>query len=227
MGLYSDSVATAYGQPIAYRKDAGLTVLDAGFNYLSDMVDYHGASWAVFETTEGNRFLTVAAHLSKNVDENGNESAQWVENVLEIVELAKVKYGQLPIVMGGDWFFAQGNYYSTAYNAVITNGYEDVSETAAQKHSAGKGTAHDIGAGTQNGVEIDILFITPEWFNALSHKIVIDFYTVNSSDHYPVVADLQFAKSATSDDIPNAFDGKLDIEDEGTVGSGAWQSAVQ
>ncbi len=227
LGLYSDSEATSYGQPIAYRKDAGLTVLDAGFNYLSDLVDYHGASWAVFETEEGNRFLTVAAHLSKNEDSNGNESAQWVENVLEIVELAKVKYGQLPIVMGGDWFFAQGNYYSTAYNAVIANGYEDVSETAVQKHSAGKGTSHDIGVGTQNGAEIDIFFITPEWFNALSHKIVIDFYTVNSSDHYPVVADLQFAKSATSDDIPNAFDGKLDIEDEGTVGSGSWQSAVQ
>ena len=223
LGLYSNSEETSYGQPIAYRKDAGLTVLDAGFNYLSDLINYHGASWAVFEATNGNRFLVLAAHLSKNEDSNGKTITTWVENVMEIANLARLRYGNLPMVFGGDWYFSQSqSYYGAAYDYMIAQGLVDASETALKKHSPTIGTYHPIGEGKQDGVKQDLFFITPEWFQALSHKVIVDFYTVNASDHYPVITDIQFTKSATENDIPNDFDGKLDIEEEGTVGSGSW-----
>ena len=196
-----------YAVPVAYRKDAGLTLLDSGFTYLSNMKeDYHGVSWAVFQTVEGNRFLAASVHLCENVviDANGNKvhSSVWVEDVLKAVKVAQDRYGNLPVALGGDWYFGQ-SYYATAYNYMIAQGYADVSENAIVPYSVGVGTCHDLGVEQTNRSEIDLIFTNPEWFRTLAHKIIVDDCTTNSSDHYPIFADLQFTKPATEDDIPN------------------------
>ncbi|MBR7098916.1 MAG: hypothetical protein IKC59_05825 [Clostridia bacterium] len=209
---------------IAYRNGADLTVLDAGYSYLSDAVNYHGAQWAVFETADGNRFLVTAVHLSQNTDKEGNEITAWAEDVMEIVNVAREDYGDLPVVMGGDWYFGKG-WYGEAYDYIIEQGFDDASEVATNKYSPAIGTSHTIGIGKQDGVEQDLIFINPQWFKALSHKIVVDFYTVNSSDHYPVFADLQFLKSSGEGDIPVMPDGDehLGVEDESEGCVGSWE----
>lgn len=205
LGIVDDGKAAnakrTYNVPIAYRKDAGLTVIDSGFTYLSDLINYHGTLWAVFETENGYRFLVASNHLSKNVvkNEEGKEvqSPVYSEDVLKAVQVARDRYGDLPVVLCGDWFFGQ-SYYATAYRYMIGHGLVDVSETAAEKHSVGIGTYHDIGVEQTGRVEEDLLFVNPEWFSALSHKIIVDFCTNYSSDHYPVFADLRFVKPATT-----------------------------
>ena len=197
---YANSPKT-YSCPVAYRKDAGLTPLSSGFNYLSDGVDFHGCAWTVFQTAGGYRFLAASAHLSQNVDADGKHSTRFVEDVLAMVNVARRQYGDLPMVLNGDWYFWQTGY-AKAYNYMVAQGMDDVSETAVTKHSVGVGTYHDIGKDEQHRAEEDLIFVTPAWFKALSHKIIVDYYTVNSSDHYPVFADLQFAKPATETAIP-------------------------
>ena len=66
------------------------------------------------------------------------------------------------------------------------------------------------------------------WLQALAHKNLVDFYTVNGSDHYPVLADYALIKSSTADDIPPFDDGTgdLDIVEEGPGGSGEWGTDV-
>ncbi len=216
-----------YSFPVAYRKDAGLTVIDSGYNYLSDMLSFHGCAWTVFQTADGNRFLAASAHLSENKTSSGQSMTTWAEDVMEAVNEARKLYGDLPMALNGDWFFAQ-NLDKIAYDYIIAQGFEDVSETAVTKHSVAIGTYHTIGLGEQGRVEEDIIFSTPSWFKALSHKIIVDFYTVNGSDHYPVLADLQFVKSAKAEDIPKYDDGseQLEIVDEGPGGSGTWASGV-
>lgn len=211
LGLYPDvagqdgrTTARQYSFPVAYRKDAGLRVLDAGFNYLADMLPYHGCAWTVLETAEGNRFLAASVHLSENVDDNKKASTRWVENVMEIVNVARDRFGKLPLVLNGDWYFAQTGTYKVAYNYMIAQNLADVSETADAKHSVGCGTFHTIGMEQRNRIEEDLIFITPEWFRVLSHKVLVDFYTTNGSDHYPVLADLQFTAVADKTTIPDA-----------------------
>lgn len=212
-----------YATPIAFRKNSGLKEIESGFSYLSNMISYHGVSWTVFETSEGNRFLAVSAHLSNNRNEDNEWITTYAEDALRIVNIARNKYGDLPVVMGGDFFFWQ-NDKCLPYNYMIDAGYTDASESAQIKHSIGIGTFHDLGVGSQDRSEEDLIFINSEWFTALSHKVLISYGTVNASDHYPVLVDLCFNKASTEDDIPGFDDGTGDliVKDEGTGGSGVW-----
>lgn len=192
-------VQRTYAFPIAYRRDAGLTLIDAGFSYFNgEMVSYHGCSWAVFERTDGNRFLVASAHLPKNVElnESGNEVAsdKWARQVMEIVNVARARYGNLPLILNADWYFAQ-NAWAVAYNYMIAQGLEDASETALAKHSVGMGTFHEFGVEQTGRIEEDIVFVTSTYVKPLAHKVIVDYYTNNSSDHYPVLADLQLFRT--------------------------------
>lgn len=213
--------ARNYATPIAYRKDAGLTPLKSGFSYLSDMISYHGAAWTVFEMENGNRFVALSAHFSENKDADGKWITTFAEDTIRILNVARKEYGDLPVVMNGDWFAWQ----KTAPYLYFTElGFVDASETAIKQHSVGIGTFHDVGVGETGRAEEDIVFINPGWFTALAHKNLVDFYTVNGSDHYPVLVDIRFNRSATADDI-DPFDdgtGSLNVKDEGAGGSGEW-----
>lgn len=142
---------------------------------------------------------------------------------MKVINTVRSEYGNLPVAANGDWFFWQN---TAPYNYLIESGFADASETALKRHSDSIGTYHTIGVGETQRVEEDICFINPEWFTALAHKNLVDFYTVNGSDHYPVLVDLQFKKSASADEIPPFDDGSgsLNIKDEGAGGSGNWGS---
>ncbi len=210
-----------YATKVAYRKGIGLTVIDAGFNYLSDGISYHGASYAVFETLQKDRFIVLSGHLSENVTSSGAATDMYAKDILQILNKARTEYGDMPVIMGGDWFSWQGKL---PYKLFIANGFSDASEVALEQHSVGIGTYHTIGKGEQDRVEEDIFFVNSDWIEVLAHKNLVDYYTVNSSDHYPVVIDISFKKSSKADELPDFVDGSgdLNIEDEGAGGSGTW-----
>lgn len=209
---------------VAYRKDAGLTLIDSGFSYFSEMAYFHGCSWAVFEMPNGNRFLAASCHLPENVDSAGNQTTEWAEETMQILDVARSRYGDLPMVLSGDWFFWSGK---APYTYMTENQhFLDVAQTAVAQYSSGVGTYHLIGNGSQSGAHEDITFVSDGWFTPLKHRIVVDIYTINASDHYPVLADLKFAKSPTQGDIPS-YDPRtehLEMKNELPGGSGAWQS---
>ena len=198
---YENLINRKYATPIAFRKDSGLKEIESGFSYLSDMISYHGVSWTVFETAEGNRFLAVSAHFSNNRNEKSEWITTYAEDMLRMVDIARGKYGDLPVVMGGDFYFWNDSK-CLPYQYVINAGYTDASESAQTKHSVGRGTFHTLGEADLNRVEEDLIFINSEWFTSLSHKILISYGTVNASDHYPVLVDLRFNKASTEADIP-------------------------
>lgn len=214
-----------YAMPVAYRKGSGIQVLESGFTYLSDMVSYHGTSWSAMETKDGNRFLAVSVHLSENKTDKGAWMDTYMRDVMKAIDVARAKYGDLPVIMGGDFFFWSG---VTPYLYTVSQGFADASQTALKKFSYGLGTFHTLGKGEQDRAHEDLIFVN-DWFEVLSHKILIDLYTVNGSDHYPVMADLHFAKSAIRENIPEFDDGtgNVEIRDEGTGGSGSWDAGTR
>lgn len=214
-----------YSTPIAYSKTAGLTEIDSGFSYLSDMISYHGVAWTVFENEDGNRFLVASAHFSENRDIDDNWITTFAEDTITIINQAREEYGDLPVIANGDWFFWQN---TAPYRYIIESGFLDASEEAVNRYSDGIGTYHTIGVGSTDRVEEDMSFFNPTWLQALAHKNLVDFYTVNGSDHYPVLADYALIKSSTADDIPPFDDGTgdLDIVEEGPGGSGEWGTDV-
>lgn len=184
-----------YGFPIAYRKNAGLTLIDSGFSYHTKMEYFHGTAWAVFEKN-GSRFLVAANHLAENVtvDEEGTKTTStiWVEQVMQVIAVATERYGEMPMILNGDWYFAT-NLRPEAYQYMKDQGLEDVAQTAKIKHSVGIGTFHNLGENQTNWAHEDIIFTSG--FKALQHQIIVDYYTINASDHYPVLADLQLIPS--------------------------------
>lgn len=211
--------------PVAYRKDAGMQVLESGFTYLSDMISYHGVSWSVMETKDGNRFLAASVHLSENKTDKGAWMDTYMRDVIKAINVARAKYGDLPVIMGGDFFFWSG---TVPYQYTVSQGFADASQTALKKFSEAIGTFHQLGRGEQDRAHEDILF-TNNWFEVLSHKILIDINTVNGSDHYPVLVDLRFSKSAIPENIPEYDDGtgSVEIRDEGAGGSGSWDQGAK
>ena len=213
-----------YATPVAYRKGAGIQVLESGFTYLSDMVSYHGVSWTVMETQDGNRFLAASVHLSENKTAAGAWMDTYMRDVMKAINVARAKYGDLPVLMGGDFFWSNVE----PYKYTVGQGFADTSKSALKKFSDGLGTFHTLGKGEQDRVHEDLLFVN-DWFEALAHKVIIDLYTVNGSDHYPVMVDLRFTKSAIKENIPEFDDGtgNVEIRDEGTGGSGSWDDGAK
>ncbi|MBP5269856.1 MAG: hypothetical protein ILO42_02730 [Clostridia bacterium] len=115
-------LARHYATPILYRKDSGLTLLDSGFSYLSDMISYHGWSYAVFEKN-GMKICVFAAHFSDNRDASGKWRDEFAKEVLIEAAAVSEKFGgNLPTVLAGDWYFWKG---VLPYETVVSAGYAD------------------------------------------------------------------------------------------------------
>lgn len=188
------------GTPIAYSKSAGLTLLSSGASTVMNGDAFHSAAWCVMETKTKNRFLVLSVHLPDN-RRDGVWSNEYVKKVIEVIDGVRRTYGDLPCILNGDWFFYQASGV-LPYEYLIGQGFADAGEVAGNQYSVGIGTYHTIGQG-QAQTEEDLTFVSPEWFTVLSHKILRDYNTVNGSDHFPVLCDLRFSRSATADDIPS------------------------
>lgn len=176
------------GFPVLYRKNAGITLVDSGFSYLSDMISYHGYAWAVFDKN-GKRFCVFSVHFSDNRDASGQWRTVFSEEVYKETEYVKSKFGDIPFILSGDWFFWKG---VSPYNYFTSRGFFDCSRSETGNYSTSIGTFHTVGEGSTGGVIEDLIFITKNSLTVKGYKVPVNRYTVNASDHYPVVADLSF-----------------------------------
>ncbi len=178
--------AKRYATPVLYRKDSGLTLVDSGFSYLSDMISYHGWSYALFEKN-GKKVCVFSVHFSDNRVEGAWRDV-FAREVLDAVGKVREKHGDVSFILAGDWYFWPG---VLPYKTITANGFSDAAENALHRYSSGVGTFHTVGEGSTGGANEDLIFYSSD-MQPLGHRIVVDEYTVKGSDHYPVVADFAF-----------------------------------
>ncbi len=172
---------------IALKKSSALKVTASGVEQIAKNDYFHTASWVLVQTSDGHRFINVNVHFLEN-KENGEYTTKYSQVVTELVSKLKSEYGDVPIMMAGDWYFWKG---IPPYSHIINNGFADASETAQNKYSPSHGSINHMYDGTA-GTELDIVFITANSIQALAHKIPLDYATHNGSDHFPVIVDLKF-----------------------------------
>ena len=117
-------------EPLMYRKER-LNLLDCGLDfYHFSLQPEKSLTWAVFEDkADGRRFIAFATHFWWK--SNGAESDALRElnarHVLARVASVRAKWGDLPVIGGGDFNCEQG---SSALNAFADAGYADAGEVA-------------------------------------------------------------------------------------------------
>ncbi|SFW59391.1 Listeria/Bacterioides repeat-containing protein, partial [Paenibacillus sp. UNCCL117] len=175
--------------PIAYRTGK-YAVIDSGFRlYGGERVYFHQQTWGLFkELATGYVFLVSNNHYASQAMPGGKFTF-FAEQTINRVNELLAKYGEIPVILSGDWFFWKGH---TPYNFVIQNGYLDATDNALVKHTPGYGTFHEVGVGSTNGVNEDLIFYNPSFLTALTHRVYVNDSSINSSDHYPVVVDFKF-----------------------------------
>ena len=183
---------------ILYRRDAGLQVIASSWRYSTEkatitaanpggFVYYHGSHTAVFEK-DGQRFILSTAHYA-----DGRSDNRWA--VEQLAAIADADAGQqLPVILTGDLYTSYSSEsQNSAYRYLVNNGYTD-----AQRHAdfnangnITHGTFHKIGTRQQNRISEDFIFYTAP-IRVLRFKVLASKITDDTSDHYPVLADLKW-----------------------------------
>ena len=193
--------------PMLYRKDR-LKLLDSGFDifHISLALDGFGkgVTWAVFEDKRGGqRFMSFSTHFW--FKHNGPESDAIrelnVRHVLRCVADMRRKWGDIPIIGGGDLNSVPG---SLAHETFKREGYTNAMDAADEKtaRSATRtyhGRLKQDEKGGYHGTtcppgkdkpeqSLDHIFFTGG-IHALKYDLDLDQETLDVSDHSPVVVD--------------------------------------
>ncbi|MHA6482802.1 RICIN domain-containing protein [Paenibacillus sp. strain BS8-2] len=187
--LEDPRIGSYHESPIAYRTEK-YEVIDSGFRlYGGELVYFHYHTWGLFrELATGHVFLVSNNHYGDQFMPGGKFTF-FAEQTIDRVNELLVKYGDIPVILSGDWFFWKGH---APYNLVIQNGYLDATDNALVQHTPGYGTFHTAGIGETNRVNEDLVFYDPNSFTALTHRVYVNGSSIDASDHYPVVVDLAF-----------------------------------
>ncbi len=182
-------IGSYHAPPIAYRTGK-YAVIDSGFRlYDGERVYFHQQTWGLFkELATDYVFLVSDNHYGDQAMPGGKFNffaEQTIERVNELLE----KYGEVPVILSGDWFFWKGH---APYNLVVQNGYLDATDNAQIKYTPGYGTFHTVGLGETHRVNEDLIFYNPSNLTALTHRVYVNENSINSSDHYPVIVDFKF-----------------------------------
>ena len=188
-------------EPLMYRKER-LNLLDHGldFYHVSLQVE-KSLTWAVLEDkTDGRRFIAFATHFWWQ--SNGVESDALRElnarHVLSRIASVRAKWGDLPVIGGGDLNCEAG---SPALKAFAAAGYADAGEVAPVRSKIpsehGKLVRDELGrcrghvgkAGEKGHRMLDHIVFDLRGAKALHHDVVIDEEAIRISDHSPGVVD--------------------------------------
>ena len=191
--------------PLLYRKDR-LSLLDSGFDifHIALAGMSKAVTWAVFEDRRsGRRIMSFATHFW--FKHNGPESDAIrelnVRHVLQCVADMRRKWGDIPVIGGGDLNCNPG---SLALETFRREGYSNAMEVAAEKTArSATRTYHGRLKRDESGLyhgtvappgkdkpeqSIDHIFLTGG-IRALKYDIDLDQETLDASDHSPVVVD--------------------------------------
>ena len=199
------------GNPIFYRKDAGLTLLDSG--YARARANDKGTTWAVFKTADGTIFGVTNSHYeaNTNADNDPAKGNQYrtasAEKMLEAIRDIRNRYQTIPIISGGDF---NSNSTSEAYNVLRAGGLTNVrglftSPTESQvtpfspHHSVTKPDAKGVYSlvtvlNASVAQAIDHIFHSGDAVTLHRYRILDDPFSLTSSDHAPHYVDLTFTK---------------------------------
>ncbi len=198
--------------PLLYRKDR-LTLLDSGFDIFHIALGgvSKGVTWAVFEDKcSGRRFMSFATHFW--FKHNGPESDAIrelnVRNILWHVSDVRRKWGDIPVIGGGDLNCNPG---SLALETFRREGYVNAMEVAMEKTArSATRTYHGYPKQDENGQyhgtvappgrdkpeqSIDHIFFIGG-IRVLRYDLDLDQETLDASDHSPVIVDFDFVQSA-------------------------------
>lgn len=193
------------GNPIFYRKDAGLTLLDSGYSRARS--GDKGSTWAVFQRADGTIFGVTNSHFAANTNANndaelGNQyRTQDAENLVNAIAGIRETYGGITIISGGDY---NSNPGSTAYYRLTGSGMTPVRNIAAyhtpfSAHHAYPEVAKASGLYTMMynltapvANAIDHIMHSGEAVTIHSYKILSDPFSLTSSDHAPHYVDITF-----------------------------------
>ena len=192
-------------EPLVYDT-ARLALLDSGVEFYSLLMQVEkSVTWGVFEDRlSGRRFIAFGTHLwwQKKVRQDDALREHNVRKLVETVNAAKAKWGDLPVIGGGD-MNCDGK--SSALKMMAMSGYADAAEVAdtrderPSEHTNPKrdpATGKYRGAPGEAGVPgctfLDHVFFTPGTIHALTHRVVIDQEALDVSDHSPVTVDFEF-----------------------------------
>lgn len=191
--------------PLLYRKDR-LSLIDSGYDIFHIALGGMSKSvtWAVLEDKRsGRRFMSFSTHFW--FKHNGPESDAIrelnVRNILGHVAEVRRKWGDIPVIGGGDLNCNQG---SLALETFRREGYSNAMEVAAEKtvRSATR-SYHGRLKRDENGryhgtvappgrdkpeQSIDHIFFTGG-IRAMRYDIDVDAESLDASDHSPVIVD--------------------------------------
>ncbi len=186
---------------ILYRKDSGLSVVSSAWRYSTEKttvtsanpggwVYYHGSHTAIF-SLNGNKFIVSTAHYADSIKSN-----VWAKEHLAAVADAQATSGiseRLPVILTGDMYTSYSTSTSTGYGYIASQGYKDAQRTAAvnANNNITHGTFHTIGQRQTTRISEDFVWYTPQ-LEALCFKVLTSKDLDDTSDHYPVMADIKF-----------------------------------
>ena len=179
--------------------------LDSGceFYHLNLQVE-KSVTWGVFEDRgSGRRVLAFATHFWwKETSEESDQVRELnARRVLEVVGRVRRRWGEMPVVGGGDLNCLGDSMALLPFRA---NGWANAGETAdtvdATPSEHGKpeigadGLPHGKRgeAGVKGCGMIDHVFYTPGTLHALRHEVGVEQSVLDASDHSPVTVDLEF-----------------------------------
>lgn len=196
-------------EPLMYRKER-LTLLDHGldFYHISLQVE-KSLTWAVLEDrTDGRRFIAFATHFWwKRGPEADAIRELNARHVLCRIDAVRRKWGDLPVVGGGDFNCEKG---SLAMNTFAQFGYDDAGEvapirsTVPSEHGAlvrdaeGRCRGRIGKKGEKGHGMIDHVIVERGCVRALKHDVITDEEAIHISDHSPVVVDFEFVSTSVS-----------------------------
>lgn len=186
---------------IIYRKDAGLSVVGSAWRYSTEKttvsssnpggwVYYHGSHTAVF-SLNGRRFILSVSHYA-----DSRSDSKWAKEQLAAVADAQALYGNggsLPVILTGDMYTGYtSSSANSGYKYLAAQGYIDSQRNALvnANNNISHGTFHTVGVRQTTRISEDFVWHTSE-LQALCFKVLTSQEIDDTSDHYPVMADLK------------------------------------
>ena len=192
-------------EPLLYHADR-FALLDSGVEFYNLTLQVEkSVTWGVFEDrTSGRRLIAFATHFwwQQNGKESDAHRVYNVRKVVETVNRVKAKWGDLPVIGGGDLndvhpersialdIFEQCGFADAAKEA-------DVVDPRPSEHGnpirGEDGKYHGRPGDKSNKIcaELDRIYYTPDSIHVKKHAVVIDQDALDSSDHSPVIVDFE------------------------------------
>ncbi|MDO4366020.1 MAG: hypothetical protein Q4D70_04450, partial [bacterium] len=158
-------------------------------------------TWGVFEDRmSGRRLVAFATHFWwKQGDESDALRELNARRVVEVVNRVKAKWGDLPVIGGGD---LNCEFAATPHRVFTLAGYLNAARTAdvrdprpsehgdPVRNAEGKYEGRLVKQGDVHATYLDHVYYTPA-LHATRHAVLADPLALSVSDHSPVVVDFE------------------------------------